>query len=232
MKVGIMQPYFFPYIGYWQLINAVDAYVIYDDVNFIKGGWINRNNILVNGQVNFINLQTYKASPNKIINQIELLVNEMYNNKLLRKIEASYKKAPYYEEVIQLIENIIKQDEKNLAKYLANSIMKINKYLGIKTQIIMSSEIKKKYNLKGQDKVIDICKSLNATEYINAIGGIELYSKQDFITNGIQLKFLKSKEIKYKQYEDEFIPNLSIIDVMMFNSIEEINKMLNAYELL
>lgn len=231
MKVGIMQPYFFPYIGYWQLINAVDKFVIYDDVNFIKGGWINRNKILVNGQARYINLQMHKASPNKLINEIEVLGNKVYNKKLLKTIESSYRKAPYYSEVYPIIESIIKQDENNLAKYLINSIREVCKYLGISTQILVSSEIEKNNNLRGQDKVIEICKVLRADQYINAIGGIELYSRKDFESNGILLNFLRTKSIRYKQFNDNFLPNLSIIDVIMFNSVQETKRSMEEYEL-
>lgn len=231
MKVGIMQPYFFPYIGYWQLINAVDKFVIYDDVNFIKGGWINRNKILVNGQARYINLQMHKASPNKLINEIEVLGNKVYNKKLLKTIESSYRKAPYYSEVYPIIESIIKQDENNLAKYLINSIREVCKYLGISTQILVSSEIEKNNNLRGQDKVIEICKVLRADQYINAIGGIELYSRKDFESNGILLNFLRTKSIRYKQFNDNFLPNLSIIDVIMFNSVQETKRLMEEYEL-
>lgn len=232
MKLGIMQPYFFPYMGYWQLINAVDKYVIYDDVNFIKGGWINRNNILINKKVNLINLRIHKASPNKLINEIEVLGNETYNNKLLKTIEESYKKAPYFNFVFPVIEKVVDQDEKNLAKYLAFSIKEVCNYLGIKTQLILSSEINKNNDLRGQDKVIEICKIFKADMYINAIGGKALYSVKEFDSNGIQLKFLKTGGINYQQFNNDFIPNLSIIDVMMFNSPEEINKMFNIYDLL
>ena len=231
MKVGIMQPYFFPYIGYWQLINAVDKFVIYDDVNFIKGGWINRNKILVNGQARYINLQMHKASPNKLINEIEVLGNKVYNKKLLKTIESSYRKAPYYSEVYPIIESIIKQDENNLAKYLINSIREVCKYLGISTQILVSSEIEKNNNLRGQDKIIEICKILGANQYINAIGGIELYSRKDFESNGILLNFLRTKSIRYKQFNDNFLPNLSIIDVIMFNSVQETKRLMEEYEL-
>jgi len=232
MKIGIMQPYFFPYIGYWQLINAVDIYVIYDDVNFMKKGWINRNNILINGQPKFINLQISKASQNKLINEIELLGNETYNAKLLKTIKASYKKAPYYEEVFPLIKNIIEQDEKNLAKFLAESIVEISKYLGIKTKFVMSSDIEKNNSLRGQDKIIEICKLLNADVYINSIGGRDLYLQKDFHSNGIELKFLKANEIKYKQFNNEFVPNLSIVDVMMFNATNGVNHFLEEHELI
>lgn len=232
MKIGIMQPYFFPYIGYWQLINAVDIYVIYDDVNFMKKGWINRNNILINGQPKLINLQMSKASQNKLINEIELLGNETYNAKLLKTIKASYKKAPYYEEVFPLIKNIIEQDEKNLAKFLTESMVEISKYLGIKTKFVMSSDIEKNNSLRGQDKIIETCKLLNADVYINSIGGRDLYLQKDFHSNGIKLKFLKANKIKYKQFNNEFIPNLSIVDVLMFNATNGINHFLEEYELI
>lgn len=232
MRVGIMQPYFFPYIGYWQLINAVDRYVICDDVNYIKGGWINRNYILVNGRRKRINLRLSKASQNKLINEIELLCDEVYYDKLLKTIEFSYKKAPYFNEVFPLINSIIKHDEKNLAKYLAHSIQEVCKYLGIDTRLIISSELDKNNSLRRQYRIIEICKLLNADQYINAIGGIELYSRDDFLAHGIDLKFLKTREIKYQQFNKEFIPNLSIIDILMFNSVEETKKLLGEYDLI
>lgn len=232
MKLAIMQPYFFPYIGYWQLMNAVDKYVIYDDVNFIKRGWINRNRILINGEIRLINLCLHKSSQNKFINDIRLLTNPVYNEKLLKTIEYSYKKAPYYKVAFPVIESIIMQNEEDLAKYLELSIRQICDYLSINTELIVSSSIDKNNDLKGQDKILEICNLLGADEYYNAIGGKELYSYEDFVSQGIKLRFLKTGEIKYKQFNNEFVSNLSIIDVMMFNSVEDINKMLNAYELL
>jgi len=231
MKLGIMQPYFFPYIGYWQLINAVDRYVIYDDVNFIKGGWINRNNILMNGERKLINLQMHNASPNKLINEVEVLGNAIYNKKLQKTIESNYKKAPQYANVFPVIESIINQDEKNIAKYLEYSIKRICDYLSIKTELILSSTIDKNNALFGQDKVIEICKVLGANEYMNAIGGQEMYSYDAFKSQEIKLGFLKTGAVKYQQFNNEFVPNLSIIDVMMFNSTEDIQKILTVYEL-
>lgn len=232
MKIGIMQPYFFPYIGYWQLINAVDKYVIYDDVNFIKGGWINRNRILINGEPALVKLQMKRASQNKLINEVELANDDTYNKKLLKTIERCYKKAPYFQDVFTIIESIINNDESNLAKYLAYSINEICKYLHIDTEIILSSTINKNNFLKGQDKVIEICKILGGDKYYNALGGIELYLYKDFYNEGIELKFLKSKSIEYKQFKNNFVENLSIIDVMMFNSIDDIKNKLEMYELI
>ncbi|MBN1037798.1 hypothetical protein DVW12_03625 [Clostridium botulinum] len=232
MKVGIMQPYFFPYIGYWQLINAVNKYVIYDDVNFIKGGWINRNRILMNSEAKMINMQMNGASPNKLINEVEVSGNQVYNRKLLKSIESCYKKAPYYSSIFPIIENIITQDEKNLAKYLEYSIRKVCEYLSIDTEVIISSKINKNNDLKGQDKVIEICKVLGADEYYNVAGGQDLYSYKDFSSEGLKLSFLKTESVEYKQFNNEFVSSLSIIDVLMFNSKEDVKNMLQQYELL
>ncbi len=226
MKLGIMQPYFFPYIGYWQLMNVVDKYVIYDDVNFIKGGWINRNKILMNKKEKLINLQMHNASPNKLINEVEVLGDPVYNKKLLKTLEGCYKNATYYADAFPVIENVITQDEKNLANYLEFAIRKVCEYLSIDTELIVSSTINKNNDLRGQDKVIEICKLLGADEYFNAIGGQGLYSDEDFAAQGIQLKFLKTDTIMYQQFMNEFVPNLSIIDVMMFNSKEQVKKLL------
>lgn len=232
MKLGIMQPYFVPYIGYWQLMNAVDKYVIYDDVNFIKGGWINRNRILVNGQPKYFNIPMIGASPFKLINEIGVNNDLQLINKNLRIIEAAYKKAPYYKDVYPIVEEILKCGKTDIAGYIEESFEVINKYLGISTELIVSSNLKKDCSLKGQDKVLQICGSLGATEYYNAVGGQELYSFDAFEKHGIKLKFLNTKEIIYDQFGQTFQPNLSIIDVMMFNSVEEIMTYLNEFELI
>ena len=232
MKVGIMQPYFLPYIGYWQLINAVDKYVVYDDVNFIKKGWINRNRILSNGNDLFINILINKMSQNKLINETFLVEDESWKNKLLKTIENSYKKAPYYNCVMPILKNIVLNKENNLALYLFNSLVLVNRYIGIDTKIILSSSIIKDNKLKGTDKILEICEKLNATEYYNAIGGIELYSFDIFRKNGIILSFLKTNEITYQQFNNEFVSNLSIIDVMMFNSKDKIKEMLDDFTLI
>ncbi|MFR3567544.1 MAG: WbqC family protein [Paraclostridium sordellii] len=230
MKLGIMQPYFLPYIGYWQLLNAVDQYVIYDDVNFIKGGWINRNNILMNNEAKLFNIQMQGASSNKLINEVEVSQNLVWKKKFLKTIENSYSKAPFYKDVYPVIEKIINCEEINLAKYIAYSISKVCEYLNINTKLVISSEITKNNNLKGQDKVIEICKILGADEYYNAIGGQELYSYDIFKHNGITLKFLETNKIEYLQFNDNFIPYLSIIDVLMFNSKENVKLMLDNYK--
>ena len=231
MKLGIMQPYYFPYIGYWQLLNAVDEYVIYDDVTFIKGGWINRNRILINGVPKYFNIQMQGASSYKLINEIEISNNKNAVNKNLRTIVAAYSKAPFFDSVYPMIEQILTYEESILSLYIKKSFDVIMKYLDINTKIIISSAIEKNNQLKGKDKVIEICKLLGATEYYNACGGRDMYSYEDFKKQGIELSFLHTKDITYKQFNNEFYSNLSIIDVMMFNSREEIKTKLNDYYL-
>ncbi|GHV57691.1 hypothetical protein AGMMS49579_23930 [Spirochaetia bacterium] len=229
MKLGIMQPYLFPYIGYWQLIKAVDTYVIYDDVSYIVRGWINRNNLLINGEKKLFTISLNGASPNKLINEISIA--DEFNN-FLKMLEHNYSKAPYFEQVMKLIKEIVIYDKSNLALFIANSIKIILAYLYINTKLALSSSLDKDNSLKGRDKILDICKLLDASDYYNAIGGIELYSKEEFMQNNINLYFLKTDFISYKQFRNGFIPGLSIIDVMMFNSPEQINQMLDKYELI
>jgi len=229
-KIGIMQPYIFPYIGYFQLMNAVDAYVIYDDVQFIKGGWINRNNILSNGQRILFTFPLSGASPNKLIREVGIQDDF---DKFKRTLAMAYSKAPYKEAVLKLVDEVVGYPDKgNIAYFIGNSFRVIAQYIGITTEIIYSSDLGKDVTLKGSAKVIAICEEIGGTHYINAIGGQDLYDKESFRVHGIELAFLKTHEITYRQLKNEFVSNLSIIDVMMFNSPEEIKAMLNDYELL
>ena len=228
MRLAIMQPYLLPYIGYFQLINAVEKFVIYDDVNFIKQGWINRNRILVNGKDHIFTLKLNGASSFKRINQIDILNSK---EKILKTVSQSYRKAPFYEQTMPLIQKIFSKQENNLASFLIFSLLEILKSLNIDTPIVKSSEIAKTNLLKGQDKIIYICKLLDATVYINAIGGQGLYNREAFQKNNIKLQFIKSRDINYEQFNSFFIPWLSIIDVLMFNSLETIQEMLREYDL-
>lgn len=229
MTVAIMQPYLFPYIGYWQLINAVDTFVIFDDVNFIKKGYINRNSILLNNNPYQFTLELSKVSQNKLINEVFIGSNKQ---KILKTIQRAYAKAPYFEESFEVINKILSNEENNLSKYIEFSLKTISQYLDIPAKFILSSEIEKNNNLKGQVKIIDICKKIKASKYINAIGGQELYDKEIFKKENIELQFLKSNPIKYKQFNNTFIANLSIIDIIMFNQKQDIKSYLNNYSLI
>ncbi|MCO5947235.1 WbqC family protein [Mucilaginibacter flavidus] len=230
MEVAIMQPYIFPYIGYFQLINAVDIFIVYDNIKFTKKGWINRNRILVNGKDDYITLPLKKDSDFLNIDQRYLADNfDEERNKLLRRIKDAYQKAPYFIEAYTLVEKTINYEEDNLFKFIYNSLTEICKYLDIKTKFIISSTLPIDHELKSEDKVIALCKAVSAIGYLNPIGGVELYSKERFINNGIQLNFLKSATIEYSQFKNEFIPWLSIIDLMMFNSKDKMREFLQLY---
>jgi len=226
MTLAIMQPYLFSYIGYWQLIKAVDTFVIYDDVNFIKKGYINRNNILANGKEQNFTLELIGASQNKLINEIKVGNN---SKKLIKLINRNYIKAPYFKDVFPIIEDILNQNQKNIAKFIGYSLRQISNYIDIETKFIYSSDIEKNNTLKGQDKVLEICKILNASNYINAIGGQKLYNKDDFNVENIELNFLETELVEYKQFKNEFVAYLSIIDILMFNSKQVVKNMLGKY---
>jgi hypothetical protein len=233
MKVGIMQPYFFPYIGYFQLIKSVDEFVIYDNIQYTKKGWINRNRILSNGQDKLITLPIKKDSD--YLNVMDRKLSESWDKdrvKMLNGINTLYHKAPFFNETYNLIQECLLDNEENLFTFILNSLTRINAYIGVTTPMILSSTVDIDHSLKSQDKVLAICKARNATTYINAIGGIELYSKDEFKKHNIQLNFIKSGPINYKQFNNEFVPWLSIVDVMMFNSKETIEQYLNSYTLI
>ena len=228
MTLGIMQPYFMPYIGYWQLMAAVDTYVVYDDVNYIKGGWVSRNNILLNGQKHMFTITLNGASPNKLFN--EITIKDDFK-KFSRLIESAYRKAPYYAEVTALLEKIYSYEDKSLGAFMLHSFQVVLDYLEIDTKLVLSSTIEKDNSLRGKDKVKHICNLLDADTYYNAIGGQELYDKNDFKADGIDLHFVKTELSPYPQLNNEFVPGLSMIDVLMFNHPIEVKQLLTNYKL-
>lgn len=230
MKIGIMQPYFFPYLGYWQLMGSVDTFVILDDVNYIKRGYINKNFILINGESHMFNISLVKPSQNKLISETYLSFPTEERIDLLKTFEMAYHKAPYFDDVFRVLECAINYPENNLVSFLKNSIILTRDYLGMNTNITLSSNIEKDNSKKGQDRIIEINQNLGADIYINAIGGMDIYNKNIFKKNGIDLYFLKMRFCEYKQFNNTFIPNLSIIDVMMFNSRDKISQMLMEYD--
>lgn len=232
-KTGIMQPYFLPYIGYFQLISSVNEFVIYDNIKYTKKGWINRNRILCNDTDHLIGLPIKNDSDFLNINQRQLADNFHSHSKfLLNKFKECYRKAPHYNDIYPVLEIIFACKQNNLFEFLNNSIKILVDFLEIKTKLLVSSNINIDHNLKSQDKVIAICQATNANFYINAIGGVDLYNKQTFKENGIILNFIKSQDITYKQYENKFVPWLSIIDVLMFNKLSDVKSFLNRYDLI
>jgi hypothetical protein len=232
MKVGIMQPYFLPYIGYFQLIASVDKFVIYDNIKYTKKGWINRNRMLQNGTDKIFSVALAKASDRLDIVERELS-SDFNRQKLLSQFRGCYLKAPYFEDVWPLIESIVSFQDGNLFRYIENSIVLMCDYLDIDTEIIVSSSVVADHDLLSQDRVLSICEALNANTYVNPIGGVELYSSEDFAGVGYDLKFINTNTIEYMQFGDSFVPWLSILDLLMFNSEDQIKEFIqNQYELL
>ena len=232
MKLAIMQPYFLPYIGYFQLLNAVDKFVVLDDVNFINRGWINRNRILVNTLPHLFTVPLKDVSQNKLIKDLEIAADEKWKNKFLKTLAYHYKKAPYFDEAFLIVKETVNTKTQLLMDWYLKSLDLIINYLDIDTIYTKASKEYDNKGLKGEDRIIDICVQEKTDHYINPIGGFELYNLSKFLGNGIKLYFLKSEEISYQQFDNKFIPWLSIIDVLMFNSQDKIKKLLNEYVLL
>lgn len=228
-----MQPYLFPYAGYFQLINSVDRFIIYDDVAFIKQGWIARNRILLNGKPHLFSITLRNPSSFKNINEIQLheRLYATWRNKFYKTITQGYKSAPFFSAGFELIESVFDMKPSSIAELSRNSVASVCKYLNIETEIVPTSEIYKNSELKGKERIIDICKLENAITYVNLPGGIDLYSKVDFVQEGLELKFIQPEIVPYKQFNNPFAPNLSIIDLLMFNSVSECGKLLDAYTL-
>lgn len=231
MKLAVMQPYFFPYLGYFQLINASDAFVFLDDVSYITGGWINRNRILIHGNAKYITIPCRKASQNKLILEIEHNLNDKNRDKLLKKVYQAYKVAPFFEEIFPIFEEVLYSDLNSISALARMSIQKVVQYLEIERIFKVSSETFDNQLLKADQRILDICEVVNATTYINMEGGSNLYSKQQFRKHGIDLQFLRPTLPEYEQFGYEFIEGLSILDVLMFNSADETRKMINQYSL-
>ncbi|HAP20926.1 MAG TPA: hypothetical protein DCR27_06580 [Lachnospiraceae bacterium] len=228
-----MQPYFLPYLSYWQLIAAVDRFVILDDVNFIKRGFINRNRILINGQPYLFSVPIKKASQNHLIKDTQLCFDEKEKRKFLVRIENAYRRAPFFGTVMPLVRRITEYEENDLTEYITNSIKEIMSYLGLGTVILKSSQMKKDNSYTGAERIMEICGCLGGDVYINLIGGKKLYRHDIFAEHGISLYFLATRfeQIQYRQFGTEFQEKLSILDVLMFNPVNEVKDMLQMYEL-
>lgn len=231
MTLAIMQPYFLPYIGYMQLMNAVDTFVLYDDVAFINRGWINRNRLLINGQEYMFTVPLKDASQNKRINEVRLADDPKWRSKLLKTIEQGYRKAPQYGTTMPLTEKIVNFATDSIADLVHNSLVELNQHLGLTTRLVASSSVYANGQLKAQERILDICRQEGATRYINPIGGIELYDKPTFAQADIELNFMQAKRVDYPQFKNDFIPWLSVLDALMFCDVPTVRAMLGEYEL-
>ncbi|MFD2643149.1 WbqC family protein [Pseudomonas japonica] len=229
--VAIMQPYLFPYIGYWQLLKATDCFVVYDDVNYINRGWINRNRILVNGEPGLITLPLLQASQNRKIDQIDIAPAAQWQGRLLRTLELTYRKAPCFTEVFPVLERILSHDERNLARFLSHQLQTLARFMDLPTRIVPSSRVYANAHLTAQERILDICRQAQASRYVNAQGGRELYEPAAFTAAGIDLRFIAMRALPYPQRGKGFTPYLSIVDALMEVGTAGIGAHLAAFDL-
>jgi hypothetical protein len=222
MKIAIMQPYFLPYIGYYQLIGAVDLFIVYDNIKYTKKGWINRNRMLVNGKDALFSLPLKKDSDALDIRDREVAV-DFDRARLLNQWRGAYGAAPFFEGTFPLLEEIVGFQDHNLFRYLLNSLRMTCAHLGLKTAFKTSSEISIDHSLKFQDKVLALCQATGARTYINAIGGLELYDSDVFAARGIEFRALRTRPFPYEQLGQAHVPYLSIVDLLMFNPVSKLH---------
>lgn len=228
-SVAIMQPYIFPYLGYYQLVYHCDKFVFYDDVNYIKSGYINRNNILVNGAKHLITFPVLQASSFSKINALMFSVNI---KKQLRTLEQAYSRAPFFKQVFPIVNEVLTDKNRSVSHVTSQSILRIFDYLGIPKDFYLASELNYDRSLGPAQKLYEICDLLECNQYCNTAGGQKLYSKEAFSLQDIELSFIQMADINYSQNNHEFISNLSMIDVLMWNSKKQIVKLLTMYRLI
>jgi hypothetical protein len=228
--VSIMQPYLFPYLGYFQLMAASQIFVVYDDVQFIKGGWIHRNRILLNGTPVWMTLPVASAAHTVEIRDREYIAGE-HRAKLLRRIHGAYRRAPQFAPTMTLVEKILALPTSSVAELNTCALREIAGLLGIAAKIVISSSIEKDSNTHGAARVASICKRLGATAYLNSIGGLELYDPRFFREHGLSLLFLEPQFTAYVQNSESFVPALSILDVLMHNAVATVRQMVRGFQI-
>lgn len=227
-----MQPYFLPYLGYWQLISSVDVFVVYDDIKMTKKGWVNRNRLLRNGEPAWFTLPL-QADHDALDIRERKIAREFEPQRMLNQFAGAYSKAPHFRETVPIVNQITNCDTPNLFEYLYDSIVTMANYLGIETDIRVSSSLGDFRRLKAQTKVLAICQALKATTYVNAIGGTELYQRAAFDAHDIELRFLKSHQFVYPQFGQPFVPALTIVDPLMFNPLATVQQQVRyGYQLI
>ncbi|MEQ9407461.1 MAG: WbqC family protein [Fuerstiella sp.] len=227
--VAIMQPYFWPYLGYFQLMHNCDQFVLYDNIQYTKKGWINRNRIAENGSDVYVSIPLKKASDYSLVVDREISAEfDTSAPKLRRKIVNAYRRAPFIDDGISIVDECLQFEPRNLFLFLKHSLQVIQNHLGITTALTVASKVAADHNAKGQQKVLNICDTCHASKYINPIGGLHLYERQAFEQHDITLQFLQPQIAPYKQHGcSVFLANLSIIDVLMSCGIEMTRQKLN-----
>lgn len=222
---AVMQPYFLPYIGYFQLISSVDTFVMYDDIEYTKKGWINRNRFLLNGVTANVSLPLKKDSDFLEVRK-RVIADDFDPKKILNVYDAAYRRAKYYDETRRVLVDVLEYDERNLFKFIHNSVNVLCAHLQIQTPIVTSSQLCPRGEAKGVHRVLQYCKCSNSSVYVNPPGGRELYKNQDFVPHGISLCFLIPGLSPYDQLRDAFVPGLSIVDILAHCGSSRVSQLL------
>ena len=227
-KVAVMQPYFLPYIGYFQLVAAVDVFVVYDNIKYTKKGWINRNRLLAGGIDQTFTLPLRAGSDAEHVRG-RFLADDFRPRKLLDQFRGAYRSAPEFDRIYPLLERIILYPDRNLFSFIRHALEAVCAELDVRTEIRVSSSVGIDHELRHQDKVLALCAAMGATTYVNAIGGTELYASEDFAAQGVELRFIRPRPMEYAQFGQPFVPWLSIVDVMMFNSPDRVRELVAGH---
>ncbi|MCZ2126839.1 MAG: WbqC family protein [Anaerolineales bacterium] len=231
--IAVMQPYLFPYIGYFHLIDASHLFVFYDDVNYITNGWINRNRILLNGKDFLFTVPISKASQNCLVNETALAINDSWKKKFQQTMRQAYGKAPYFSQVESLVCDAFAQDYDSVSDLAIRSVVNVYQYLNLPFNYVKSSVCSPETKGIGKaERLIAIAKQQGYHSYVNAAGGKALYDKEFFRNHGIELGFIESASVQYKQFSNPFVPSLSIIDVLMFNDPKSVQTLLKSYAII
>jgi hypothetical protein len=227
-----MQPYFLPYLGYFQLIASVDLFIVYDNIEYSKKGWINRNRLLRDGQPVTFSLPLKGDSDYLEVRERQVAAS-FRREDLVNQFASAYRRAPYFASTMPLVERVLHCADRNLFGFLEHSILETCGHLGLSTAITRSSTVEIDHGLKGQDKLLALCEAVGAGTYVNPIGGMELYSRDTFRSRGIELQFLRPTILEYAQFGSAFVPSLSIVDVLMFNPLANIRETIGtAFDLI
>ena len=219
MKFAVMQPYFMPYIGYFQLMRSVDVFVVYDNVQFIKNGWINRNRFLNGEDAKFFTVPVEKGAHEDLISERHI-ASQIWlreRKKLGATLRHAYRKAPFFDEVFPMLESCINFETEKIFSFVEHSLLQLHEHLELQTQIINASDLAFDQTLKAKYRLFSISKKLSINSYINPEGGEDLYDVENFKSNGLNLSFLRSHLSPYQQFGNDFVAGLSIVDVLMFN---------------
>jgi hypothetical protein len=231
LRVALMQPYFFPYLGYFQLMHAVDCFVFYDDAQFMKGGWVNRNRLLVAGRPGWWTFPVVHASHRLPISRRAYCNSPTQVSRLAAQVEHAYRLAPQFGSMFPRIAGYLESPRSNVATFNQSHLELLARDMGLQCRFLAASELVPGTTLDGQAKVIEICRALGASHYVNSPGGQALYDATAFADAGVQLGFLHPRPAAYPQFGEAHVPALSIVDALMFNDPANMRQLLQQYDL-